>query len=70
VTARVKIYPGIDVNVPTGKNEKKTEPKDVRDAVRAALAAGAHGIILSRKYSEMELRNLRAAGEGVRSAGV
>jgi hypothetical protein len=59
----VKIWPGIDIDIPTGEREKKTQPDDVRQAVRAALNAGAHGVILSRKYSEMRLANLRAAGE-------
>jgi hypothetical protein len=63
----VKIWPGIDIDIPTGRNEKKTEPQDVRGAVRAALGAGADGVILSRKYSEMRLSNLRAAGEALRS---
>jgi hypothetical protein len=61
-----KIWPGIDIDIPTGQDEKKTEPQDVREAVRAALGAGADGVILSRKYSEMRLANLRAAGEGLR----
>lgn len=65
--ATTKIWPGIDIDIPTGKDEKKTEPQDVRDAVRAALRAGADGLILSRKYSEMRLANLRAAGEALRS---
>jgi len=34
--------------------------------VKATFEAGAHGIILSRKYSEMRLDNLRAAGHAVR----
>jgi hypothetical protein len=59
----VQIWPGIDIDIPTTKDEKKTEPQDVRDSVRAALNAGATGVILSRKYSEMRLANLRAAGE-------
>jgi hypothetical protein len=62
----VRIWPGIDIDIPTGKDEKKTEPQDVREAVRAALGAGADGVILSRKYSEMNLANLRAAGEALR----
>jgi hypothetical protein len=61
-----KIWPGIDIDIPTGQDEKKAEPQDVRDAVRAALGAGADGVILSRKYSEMRLANLRAAGEALR----
>ena len=60
-----KIWPGIDIDIPTGQDEKKTEPQDVREAVRAAFAAGADGVILSRKYSEMSLANLRAAGEAL-----
>lgn len=62
----IKIWPGIDIDVPTGADEKKTEPDDVRQAVRAALDAGADGLVLSRKYSEMRLANLRAAGEAAR----
>src|SRR5205809_5311827 len=61
----VKIWPGIDIDIPTGEGEKKTEPQDVRDAVRAAFSGGADGVILSRKYSEMRLANLQAAGEAV-----
>ncbi len=64
-----KIWPGIDIDIPTAANEKKTQPEDVHQAVRAALAAGAHGVILSRKYSEMKLENLRAAGKALRNVG-
>jgi hypothetical protein len=62
----LKIWPGIDIDIPTGANEKKTRPDDVYQAVKAAFEAGAHGVILSRKYSEMRLDNLRAAGRAVR----
>jgi hypothetical protein len=34
--------------------------------VRAAFRGGAHGVLLSRKYSEMKLANIRAAGRAVR----
>lgn len=61
-----RIWSGIDIDIPTGRNEKKTEPQDVHDAVRAAFRGGADGVILSRKYSEMRLANLRAAGEALR----
>ena len=67
---KAAIYPGIDIDIPTGQNEKKTTPADVREAVKAAFRAGADGIILSRKYSEMRLANLAGAGEGLREAGV
>jgi hypothetical protein len=54
-------------HIPT---EKKTQPSDVRAAVRAALTSGAAGVILSRKYSEMKLANLAAAGEALKEIGV
>jgi hypothetical protein len=64
--AHVKIWPGIDIDIPTGADEKKTQPEDVYQAVKAAFTGGAHGVLLSRKYSEMRLANLRAAGRAVR----
>jgi hypothetical protein len=70
VAGKSAIYPGIDIDVPTGRGQKQTTPADVRDAVQAALRAGADGVILSRKYSEMRLANLSGAGEGLRAAGV
>jgi hypothetical protein len=63
------IYPGLDVDIPTDEGDKKTTPEDVRQEVMAAFRAGADGIILSRKYSEMRLANLSGAGEGLREAG-
>jgi hypothetical protein len=66
VAPHVKIWPGIDIDIPTGGNEKKTQPDDVYEAVKAALQGGAHGVLLSRKYSEMKLANLRAAGRAIR----
>jgi hypothetical protein len=41
VAGRVKIYPGIDIDVPTRPNDKRTKPEDVRQSVRAAFDAGA-----------------------------
>src|SRR5207302_994491 len=63
---RLKVWPGIDIDIPTGASDKKTQPEDVYQAVRAAFQGGAHGVLLSRKYSEMKLANLRAAGRAVR----
>lgn len=60
------IYPGIDVDIPTGDGLKQTTPDDVYQAVRAAFEVGAHGIVLSRKYSEMKLANLKACGRALR----
>jgi hypothetical protein len=62
----LKIWPGIDIDIPTAARSKKTQPEDVYAAVKAAFAGGAHGVLLSRKYSEMRLANLRAAGRAVR----
>jgi hypothetical protein len=63
---KTKIWPGIDIDIPTGEKEKKTQPDDVYQAVKAAFAGGADGVLLSRKYSEMRLDNLRAAGRAIR----
>jgi hypothetical protein len=66
VQGEVKIYPGIDIDVPTKLTDKRTKPEDVRQAVRAAMGAGADGVVLSREYTEMWLANLSAAGETLR----
>jgi len=66
VHGKSKVYPGIDMGIPTGKNSRKASSDDTYAAVMAALKAGADGLILSRKYSEMRLENLSAAGRAVR----
>jgi hypothetical protein len=38
----------------------------VKTEVRAAFAAGADGVVLSREYTEMWLANLAAAGDATR----
>ena len=65
----MKIWPGIDVDIPTAATSKKTQPDDVYAAVKAAFAGGAHGVLLSRKYSEMRLANLGGGGKAVRELG-
>src|SRR5437667_4486504 len=69
VQGKCRILPGIDIGIPTGKESRKASPEDSYAAVAAALKAGAHGVILSRKYSEMRLANLAEAGRAVRDAG-
>jgi hypothetical protein len=64
----LQVYPGIDIDVPTGDTEKHTTPEDVSAAVRAAIDADAHGVVLSRDYSEMWLPNLAAAGTALHEA--
>ncbi len=66
VQGKCRILPGIDIGIPTGKNSRQASPDDSYAATLAALKAGAQGIILSRKYSEMKLANLSAAGRAVR----
>jgi len=63
---KLRIYPGIDIDVPTKPTDKRTRPDDVRRSVRAAFDAGADGVVLSREYVEMWLANLSAAGETLR----
>jgi len=70
VNGAIAVYPGIDVGVPARVGERQITPDDVRDAVKAAFGAGAQGVVLSRKYSEMKLANLAGAGQGLREAGV
>jgi hypothetical protein len=60
------IWPGIDIDIPTEPGNSKSTPQSVKEAVTAALRAGAPGILLSRKYSEMRLANLAGAGDAIR----
>ncbi len=68
VQGKCRVLPGIDIGIPTGKNSRKASPQDTYAVVAAAMKAGADGLILSRKYSEMQLANLAAAGRAVRDA--
>jgi len=63
---KVQIYPGIDIDVPTAAGEKHTSPEDAHAATHAAFKAGANGVVLSREYHEMWLKNLTAAGDTTR----
>jgi hypothetical protein len=60
------LWPGIDIDIPTEPNHSKCTPQSVKEAVLAAFRAGAPGVLLSRKYSEMRLANLSGAGDAVR----
>ena len=63
---KTMLWSGIDIDIPTAAASSKSIPEGTRDAVLAAFRAGADGVILSRKYSEMKLPDLRGAGEAVR----
>jgi hypothetical protein len=67
VDDEIPVYPGIDVDIPSG--ECPTTPERVRDAVVAAFRGGAKGVILSRKYSEMRLDHLSGAGAALKELG-
>jgi hypothetical protein len=69
-----RIYAGIGIDIPpTGRDVEapsadlaRSSPPAVGASTTAALRAGAGGVIYSRKYSEMRLANLSAAGHAVR----
>ena len=69
VDGAIPIYTGIDIDIPTGLNEKRTQPSDVKAATLAALKAGADGVVLSRKYAEMKLTNIAGAKEALQEFG-
>jgi len=62
------ILPGIDIGIPVGKDSRRQSPDDVHQAIMAAYKAGANGVIISRKYSEMNLNLIDAAGLAIREA--
>ena len=63
---KTQIWPGIDIDIPTEPGNSKASPESVKEAVLAAFRAGAPGVILSRKYSEMRLASLSGAGNAIR----
>ncbi len=67
VQGKCGILPGIGIGIPTSAGSRKASPQDTYDATLAALRAGADDVILSHKYSEMNLANLSAAGRAVRA---
>ncbi len=64
------IWPGIDIDIPTEPGNSKCTPQSVKEAVLAAFRAGAPGVLLSRKYSEMRLADLGGAGAAIRELGL
>jgi hypothetical protein len=65
--AKTALWPGIDIDIPTAASSAKSSPQGTADAVSAAFRAGSDGVLLSRKYSEMRLANLRGAGQAIRA---
>ncbi len=66
---QVAVYPGIDVDIPTDAQHTKCTREGVKAAVLAAFQAGAQGVVISRKYSEMKLDNLSGVGDAMRELG-
>lgn len=66
VNGKVKIYSGIEIDIPAVPENKQTSPEDVKASTMAALNAGAEGVIFSRKYSEMFLANISGGGDAVK----
>jgi hypothetical protein len=66
VHAKTQLWPGIDIDIPTSADHSKSSPEGTRRAVAAAFRAGADGVLLSRKYSEMKLANLAGGGAAIR----
>ncbi len=65
-----KVYPGIGVGVGDGGSSKPITPDEIIGGVNAALDGGASGVLLSRNYSEAELRNIEAVGTVLRERGL
>jgi hypothetical protein len=63
---RCKVYPGIGVGVGDGGETQPITPEAIKAAVHAGFDGGASGVLLSRNYSEAELRNLEAVGQVLR----
>ena len=66
---KTKLWPGIDIDIPTAPDHSKCTSEGTKQAVLAAFRAGSHGVILSRKYSEMKLGNLKGAGAALKELG-
>jgi len=66
---KTQLWPGIDIDIPTAQTSAKSTPDGTREAVLAAFRAGSDGVLLSRKYSEIRLPNLRGAGAAIKESG-
>lgn len=64
------VYPGIGVGVGHHGLSKDITPQEIREGVLAGIDGGASGVMISRNYSEAELRNLAAVGDALRERGL
>lgn len=70
--AKTLILPGVDIGIHGQRvvGETESTPEGVKKAVIQVFQAGVDGIILSRKYSEMELADLGGAGAAIEELGL
>ena len=66
-----RVLAGIDIDIPSHDIPPEAHhtwctPEGTRENVLAAYRGGAHGLLISRKYSEMRLANLDAVGDTLR----
>lgn len=66
-----KIWSGIDVDIPSGdirpeQHVMRCTPEGVKAVTVASFRGGAHGLLISRKYSEMRLANLGGVAVALR----
>ncbi len=66
VGGNARIYAGNAINIPTGASVPWQDPEFTYRDITAALEAGAHGLLLSREYQELDIPNLKAVGRAVR----
>ena len=64
------VYPGIGAGVGHHGTSKEITPQEIREGVHAGFEGGAGGVLISRNYSEAELRNLDAVGVALRERGL
>ena len=63
---KTQLWPGIDIDIPTAAASSKSTPEGTHEAVLAAFRAGADGVILSRKWSEMKSQIWAAPGAAIK----
>ena len=64
------VYPGIGVGVGHNGVCKEITPQEIREGVHAGFEGGGSGVMISRNYSEAELRNLEAVGDALKERGL
>jgi hypothetical protein len=70
VAGKARVYPGIDVDVAAPAHVVRSTPESIGEALAAAFEAGVDGVIISRKYSEMVVKNLEGIGRALRALGL